>query len=233
MFGLIKRAREWVYAVRWVNSPVGKAVMSHCDEFFSQCLPLASQKNRLKNHLLEEISEIYSSPNPRLKLREKIVGRVLEYSLFATVAFDSEKVKIYFKGNSGFVSGELTAYAEDVLRDADFNIPDEINRIDEIRSFLSVQADCFMFYINGLKYVRADFENFQVVKENDWLIDLIKCSIIWQEYVIREKLGLETRINGLDAVRYSLLINMVEEGKIDPLSHWNAMNKDLIPIGDL
>lgn len=34
MFGLIKRAREWVYAVRWVNSPVGKAVMSHCDEFF-------------------------------------------------------------------------------------------------------------------------------------------------------------------------------------------------------
>ena len=233
MFGLIKRVREWVYAVRWVNSPVGKAVMCHCDEFFSQCPQLASQKERLRNKLLEEISEVYSSSNQLLKLRGLIVERVLQYSLFSTLSFDSEKIRVYFKGGSGFVSGELTVYAGDVLRDTEYKIPEEVNSIEMMKMYLSLQADCFMFYINGLKYVRAGFEDFQVVKENDWLIDLIKCSIIWQEYVIREKLGLDTRINGLDAVRYSLLINMVEEGEIDPLSHWNAMNKDLIPICDL
>ncbi|MFM4733661.1 hypothetical protein [Aeromonas salmonicida] len=233
MLGVIKRVREWVYAVKWVRSPVGRAVLSHCDDFFYECPQLASQKDRLKKFLLEEISEIYLSPSPRLKLREGIVERVLQYSLFSTLAFDSDKIKVYFKGDSGFVSGELTAYAGDVLRDTEFNIPEEVDSTIKMRSFLLVQADCFMFYVNGLNIVRADFEDYLVVKEHDWLIDLIKCSIVWQEYIIRKKLGLETRINSLDAVRYSLLINMVEEGERDPLAHWKAKNNDLVPIDDL
>ncbi|CAJ1825929.1 hypothetical protein [Aeromonas veronii] len=233
MFGLIKRAREWVYAVRWVNSPVGKAVMSHCDEFFSQCPQLASQKERLRNKLLEEISEVYSSSNPLLKLRGLIVERVLQYSLFSTLSFDSEKVRVYFKGGSGFVSGELTVYAEDVLRDTEYKIPEEVNSIEMMKMYLSLQADCFMFYINGLNFVRADFEDAILFGEHDWLISLIKSSILWQEYTIREKLGLEKKMKGFIAVRYSLLINMVEEGERDPLSLWNSKNNDLIPIDDL
>lgn len=90
-----------------------------------------------------------------------------------------------------------------------------------------------MFYINGLNFVRADFEDAILFGEHDWLISLIKSSILWQEYTIREKLGLEKKMKGFIAVRYSLLINMVEEGERDPLSLWNSKNNDLIPIDDL
>ena len=74
-------------------------------------------------------------------------------------------------------------------------------------------------YLNGVNYVRGEFND--IDKEKDWLRPFIKSMLIWEEDIVREKIGLPSLLpDSLDSLKHSTFMNLVTNGHKNPFYEW-------------
>ncbi|GAB1266722.1 hypothetical protein [Aurantivibrio infirmus] len=208
---------------KWKNSSIGGALVKHSQDFFSNSGYLShfteENKQNIILDLYQKVFELSDKENPFLSMRKILADSVCGYAQYKVLCVTEEEKSTQFYSDCPYVSCELknklieySAYDDElgelVWKDNSFTSEDLI-------SFCNVRSIVYLYYVNGLNYVRAEFKD--VDNQKDWFRPFIKAMLIWEEEQVRKKLKLPSLLpNTLDALRYSTFMNMVISGDKNP-----------------
>lgn len=211
----------------WEQSALGQILLNHSKEYFNKYPRLASFSEEGKNKIIMEfynqIFMILQAENPFLAMRESLASYSIEYARYQILCLTAEEKSETFYSECPYISGELY---KNIDRIVEFN--DELGELkwkqsdisnDELIEFCNTRSLLFLYYLNGINYVRSELQDMD--KEKDWLRPFIKSMLIWEEDQVREKIGLPRLLpNSLDALKHSSFMNLVIDGYNNPFYEW-------------
>ena len=223
----LRRRRDKKALLEWQNSEIGKFLAAHTKQYFTEYPRLADMSEQSKSKIISDFySKIFSicqSENPFMAMRELLATYVCSLCSLQIVSLTEEEKADSFYSNCPYISGSLYQYIDkaadhiEELRELKWKRPD-IDK-DTLISFCNSRCALFLYYLNGVNYLRCEFDDYD--REKDWLQPFLKSMLIWDENNMREKLGLETLLpNSLDALKYSTFLNLVVNGHRSPFYEW-------------
>lgn len=219
---------------QWQNSELGKALILHTDEYFKYPrLAEFSEENKtkIKQDFLEKIFSFSDAENPFLAMREALAAYVIGYTQYQVLCLKEEEKEAASYSDCPYISGELYKHIDkvtehfDALGELKWKHPDIPS--EDLIDFCNTKCVIHLYYVNGLNYVRMDFDDLD--KEKDWLQPFIKSSLIHEENYFRDKIGLPSLLpDSMDGVKHGTFMNVVIQGHKNPYyeweKHWSVEN---------
>jgi hypothetical protein len=214
------------------NSLLGKSLHKHTQEYF-QNPRLSAFKEESKIKIIEDFSNqiigICQTENPLLAMREALAGYSFEYIKFHILALNEKDKDIHYGKDCMDISGQLYKHidkatdCQDDLRELKWKHPDIKN--EELISFCNTRSVLYLYYVNGLNYVRLEFKDYD--EEKDWLKPFLKSMAIYEEDNIRKHIGLPSLLSGkFDGLMHSTFANFVMSNCKNPYFEWEMACKN-------
>ncbi len=228
MFNQFFQKRKEMKALReWEKSALGRALVMHTAEYFKKNPRLSSfsveGKKRVVEDFYQQIFNFAQAKNPFLAMRESLASYVIGFAGYQVLCLTEEDKAAAFYSDCPHISGQIYKHIHkaiehnDELGELKWKHPDISN--EELISFCNTRCVLHLYYINGINYVRAEFDD--IDKEKDWLRPFIKSMLIWEEHQIREKIGLPSLLpDSLAALKHSTFLNLVTAGHKNPFYEW-------------
>lgn len=222
-----QKRKEKKAASEWLHSDLGQTLAIHTDKYFSANTRLSSFSEEGKKNVVtdfyQQIFNFFKSENPFLAMRESLASYVIGYASYQVLCLTEEEKDDMYYSDSPYISGELYKHidkvveANDELGELKWKHPDITK--DELVSFCNTRCALYLYYVNGVNYVRGEFDD--IDKEKDWLQPFLKSMLIWEEDQVRDKIGLLCLLpDSLDSLKHSTFINMVTNGYRNPFYEW-------------
>jgi hypothetical protein len=211
----------------WQNSPLGRTLAVHTNEYFKKNPRLSvfsvEGKNKIVTDFYQQIFNFAQVENPFLAMRESLASYVIGYAGFKVLSLTEEDKSDSFFSDCPYISGELYKHIDkvtdynDTLSELKWKHPN-ISK-EELMSFCITRCVVYLYYINGINYVRGEFDD--IDSDKDWLHPFVKSMLICEENQARGKLGLPSLLpDSLDALRHSTFLNLVTAGCKNPFFEW-------------
>lgn len=223
----LQKRKEKKAIREWQQSTLGQMLTIHTDEYFNHNPRLSSfsedNKNKIITDFYQQIFNYYQTENPILAMRESLASYVVGYAGYQILCLTEEEKAEAAYADSPYISGELHNHIDKViphnneLGELKWKHPDITN--EELVSFCNTRCVLYLYYLNGVNYVRGEFDDMD--KEKDWLRPFIKSMLIWEEDQVRGKIALPSLLpDSLDALRHSTFMNFVVDGHKNPFYEW-------------
>ena len=226
---LLNRYREWSALRDWQGSPLGQSLAIHTNEYFSKYPRLSDLSEESKSKIIgdfyQSILAISQTDNPFLAMREKLAAYVSGFSALQVLCLTEEEKQVGFYADCPYISGELCRHIDktvehvEQLRELKWKHPDISN--SELISFCNSRCVVYLYYLNGFNLVRGEFDD--IDSDKDWLQPFVKSMLIWEEDLLRGKIGMKSLLPGdLDGLKHSTFFNAVVNGHKNPFFVWET-----------
>lgn len=228
MFGtFFQRWKERRVVREWQNSPLGKMLASHTNEYFTKYPRLSEMSEEAKQKIVEDFHQavltLPQAENPFLTMRERLASYVVGFTELQVLCLTEEEKTGAFYSDCPYISGQIHHHIDkavkhiDELRELKWKHPDISN--SDLISFCNSRCVVYLYYLNGFNYVRGEFDDLD--KDKDWLQPFIKSMLIWHEDQIRGQIGLPSLLPGkYDGLKHSTFMNVVVNGHKNPYFEW-------------
>jgi hypothetical protein len=222
---LIEGIRSFLAMRRFMKTPLAQALKQHTEDYFYGNTVLSGFTEELKHKQIEgmtrQMAAALQAPNAALAIREGLVGYSFQYAQLQVLCLlKDEKQETFYSGNP-YISGELhhqiDAAAEHVEELAQYKW--ESGAIGQhLIDFCNGRCAIYLYYMNAFDIARIELGD---KTDPDWFRPLVEADLVWVENSIRSKMGLPPTVTDMiEALAYSSMSNMVENGAANPFYEW-------------
>lgn len=219
----LQKLRSLFSTTQITPAVLDQALKEHAQEYFysETILSHLSEETKRKQiaGLEAHLRDAFSAPNPLVKVRENICGYAFQYAEVQVVCLtEAERAQAFYSSNpsiSASLYRRISSAAPHItdLQDMVGTAEDE-----ELISAANLRSAIYLFYLNAFNMVRIYLDD---VTEPDWFYPLIEAELVRAENRVRKAMGLPlTVLEANDALVYSSISNMVENGSDNPYLAW-------------
>jgi hypothetical protein len=223
---LFERRRERKALEKWAQSEIGQILAQHTAEYlkYPRIADMSEDgKKNIVNGFYQDVFALSHAANPFLAMREKLASYVVGFAELAVLCLTEEEKKEQWYAECPYISGQLhlridqAAHHVNELKEILWKHPD-ITKV-ELVSYCNTRCVVLLYYLNGMNYVRREFND--IDEQKDWLRPFMRSMLIWEEDLIREKIGQPRLLTDfLDNIKHSTFMNIVVNGHKNPYFEW-------------
>jgi hypothetical protein len=211
------------------KDPLLREIVMHTHDYFSE----SGVKNKhpvlreqMINEMLGFIQELAVVEGRVLKLRELIAFHVMEFSRWKILCLTELEKQHDFYINCRAISGELrhsiSQAAQHIPELKEFQWRKHRADDDLLIEYCAAQAWRAHFFVIALNILRMEYKDF--VKDRDWFNPFIKSSFMYQENIMRQKVGLPSLFAyELQGLAHGNFANFVLQGVQNPYFEWDSV----------
>lgn len=223
--GLRSAISEFFEVRKFQRSVFAQALKHHTQQYFHGGTVLSSlsqeSKERFVAELMHKMASCFQAENPVMAVREAMVGYVLGYAELQVLCLTEDEKQDAFYSENPYISGELHNHisnaAELVEEVARFKWETEVDAQDLV-DFCNARCAVYLYFMNAFNMARMELGD---KTDPDWFRPLVEAQLVYAENSIRDKIGLQLlTADMIEAMAYSAMWNMVENGEIAPFYEW-------------
>ena len=167
----------------------------HTAEYFKKNPRLSSfsveGKKRVVEDFYQQIFNFAQAKNPFLAMRESFASYLIGFAGYQVLCLTEEDKAAAFYSDCPHISGQIYKHIHkaiehnDELGELKWKHPDISN--EELISFCNTRCVLHLYYINGINYVRAEFDD-SSIKSKRIVASVIKSMLIWRNTKLEKKL---------------------------------------------
>ncbi len=224
---LIEKYKSRKANIEWQRSTLGRTLAAHSEIYFKDKALLADTSDELKNKIIEDFyQQVFSlshAENPFLEMRKLLAVYASETAIYQVLCLNENDKTETFYADCPYISGELYKHIQQYTKHNDEldKLKWENNDIEDGELIDYCRAKCVLnsFYLNGINYVRDDFDDSN--EEKDWLRPFMRSMMISEEDKFRQKLDLPSLLlNPIDSLMHGRFFEIVGSGHKNPYYEW-------------